>query len=210
EYEQALLDFTKNLLYDLSFISDFQAFVEDLIYPGRINSLSQTLLKLTAPGVPDIYQGTELWDLSLVDPDNRRPVDFALRRRLLKSLAEMNPEQIVEEMDSGLPKLYLIRQVLQLRRRHPELFAIDSPYHPLKVRGDQQDHVLAFMRGKKAAVIVPRLVMTFPGAWGYTRINLPGGRWENLLTGELFTGPEFLLKQILDGFPVALLVCEET
>ncbi|MGM0786857.1 MAG: malto-oligosyltrehalose synthase [Thermodesulfobacteriota bacterium] len=210
KYEQALLSFTQNILSDSFFLSDFQAFVENLISPGRINSLSQVLLKLTAPGVPDIYQGTELWDLSLVDPDNRRPVDFALRRRILASLSEMTPEQIMADMDTGLPKLYLISQVLQFRKQRPDLFAPGASYQPLKAAGDHEEHVLGFLRGRQAAVLVPRMVMSFAGPWGDTRINLYKGRWKNLLTKETFTGPEFPLKQILNKFPVALLFGEET
>jgi len=95
-------------------------------------------LKLTAPGIPDFYQGSELWDLSLVDPDNRRPVDYDLRRRLLADLAgSLSPEAIRARADEGLPKLWLIRQALHLRRRRPELFGRDATYRPSRsaVRG---------------------------------------------------------------------------
>jgi (1->4)-alpha-D-glucan 1-alpha-D-glucosylmutase len=95
--------------------TDLETFVKPLIEPGRVNSLAQTLIKLTAPGVPDFYQGTELWDLSLVDPDNRRPVDYALRRRLLSELDGMAAEEIWRRIDEGLPKLWIIHQTLKLR-----------------------------------------------------------------------------------------------
>src|SRR4029077_5886502 len=108
-------------LADPRFRSDLEAFVAPLVEPGRINSLAQTLIKLTAPGVPDLYQGTELWTLTLVDPDNRAPVDYTLRRRLLDELEDATPEDIWRRIDEGLPKLWTIRQALGLRRGGPEL-----------------------------------------------------------------------------------------
>src|SRR6185295_11194257 len=123
EYEEALREFIRGILEDAEFVTDLESFVAPLVEPGRINSLAQTLLKLTAPGVPDFYQGTEIWDLSLVDPDNRRPVDYELRRGLLADLkGGMTPEEILARMEEGLPKLWVIRQGLQLRRRNPEPF----------------------------------------------------------------------------------------
>jgi (1->4)-alpha-D-glucan 1-alpha-D-glucosylmutase len=205
-YEQALLDFAQNLLADSFFVSDLEAFVDPLIFPGRINSLSQTLLKLTAPGVPDLYQGTELWDLSLVDPDNRRPVDFARRRAMLDALADMTAQQVMAEMDSGLPKLFLISRMLHFRRQHPHLFSQKAPYQPIALAGRHPDHALAYLRAKQAAVIVPRMVMNFAGHWDDTRIRLPEGEWKNILTNQTFTGPDFFLDSILNRFPVALLV----
>jgi (1->4)-alpha-D-glucan 1-alpha-D-glucosylmutase len=206
EYEDALLEFTGNILADPFFLTDMQAFVEPLVTPGRINSLSQVLLKLTAPGVPDFYQGTELWDYSLVDPDNRRPVDFALRRRLLESLLKMDADQIMEQMDTGLPKLHVIRQSLALRTRRPELFSPDAAFLPLEITGANKDHAVSYLRGKEAAVIVPRLVMGFSGAWSDTGVKLPKGSWENIFTNDIFAGPDFLLEHILERFPVALLI----
>jgi (1->4)-alpha-D-glucan 1-alpha-D-glucosylmutase len=164
------------------------------------------LLKLTAPGVPDFYQGTELWDYSLVDPDNRRPVDFALRRRLLESLLKMDADQIMEQMDTGLPKLHVIRQSLALRTRRPELFSPDAAFLPLEITGANKDHAVSYLRGKEAAVIVPRLVMGFSGAWSDTGVKLPKGSWENIFTNDIFAGPDFLLEHILERFPVALLI----
>jgi len=110
-YERGVHDFVSGVMEDNTFCADLEDFVARLVNPGRINSLAQTLIKLTAPGIPDIYQGTELWDLSLVDPDNRRPVDFAFRRRLLNEIGGLSPEDILARMDEGLPKLWVIRQV---------------------------------------------------------------------------------------------------
>ncbi len=98
-----------------------------LIQPGRINSLAQVLLKLTCPGIPDTYQGSELWDLSLVDPDNRRPVDYDLRRRLLAELPRLQVEEVWQRIDEGLPKLWTIHHALQARRNYPQLLATTQP-----------------------------------------------------------------------------------
>jgi len=172
---------------------------------GRINSLAQTLLKLTAPGVPDIYQGTELWDLSLVDPDNRRPVDFALRRRLLHEMGHLSPEQILERMDEGLPKLWLLHRTLHLRRRHPEIFGPEGGYKPLYAEGSKADHVVAFIRGNAVLTLAPRLMMGVKGGWGDTMIVFPKGNWHNLLTNEDVTGGKpVTIGELLARFPVGV------
>jgi (1->4)-alpha-D-glucan 1-alpha-D-glucosylmutase len=203
-YEAALRAFVEAAMADVTFTVDVEAFVAPLITPGRINSLAQTLLKLTAPGVPDIYQGTELWDLSLVDPDNRRPVDYALRRRLLAALDRATPEQIMARSDEGLPKLWVIRQALQLRRQHPAPFGADGVYRPLAAIGARADHVVAFARGDSAVTVVPRLVMRLEGNWLNTTLELPSGAWRNELTGDVVQGV-VRLTDLLARFPVALL-----
>ncbi len=175
-YEKALKAFVEGVLSDPAFVSDLEAFVTPLIEPGRINALSQTLIKLTAPGIPDLYQGTELWNLSLVDPDNRRPVDFALRRALLDELTRLSPEDILTRMDEGLPKLWVIRQVLHLRRRRPALFGPAGAYRPLVARGRKAGHVAAFVRGDGAISVAPRLVIGLDGNWADTVLELPDGR----------------------------------
>ncbi|MES1242602.1 MAG: malto-oligosyltrehalose synthase [Acidobacteriota bacterium] len=203
-YEESLRSFVEGVLGDRELVRDLEAFVAPLIEPGRINSLAQTLLKLTAPGVPDLYQGTELWDLSLVDPDNRRPVDYDGRRRLLRELeGDPEPEAILARMDEGLPKLWLTRQALHLRRRRPELFA--GGYLPLIPRGERSKHAFAFVRGGGAVTVVPRLVMGLAGDWQGTSLELPPGRWRNELTGEDVAGEEVRLAGLLRRFPVALL-----
>ncbi|MGH9152851.1 MAG: malto-oligosyltrehalose synthase, partial [Acidimicrobiales bacterium] len=121
-YDAALRAFVEGVLGDEAFLADLAGFVEALVAPGRVNSLAQVLVKLTAPGVPDTYQGSELWDLSLVDPDNRRPVDYGVRRRLLGQLAGLGPEAVLARADEGLPKLTVVREALQLRRRRPGAF----------------------------------------------------------------------------------------
>lgn len=191
EYETTLRNFLAGLYADQGFLRDFEAFVQPLIEPGRIQSLSQTLIKLTAPGVPDLYQGTELWDLSLVDPDNRRPVDYTLRRRLLAELDRLTPEQIWKRQDEGLPKLWVTRQALKLR---PHL----GDYKPLEA----PDQVIAYARGE-VIVIAPRLVLSRSSKTA--TIKLPEGKWHNHLTNEKIEGGAVPLTVLFATFPVALL-----
>jgi (1->4)-alpha-D-glucan 1-alpha-D-glucosylmutase len=205
-YERGLADFIAAVLADRTFCADLENFVADLIAPGRINSLAQTLIKLTAPGVPDIYQGTELWDLSLVDPDNRRPVDFALRRSLLQALPKLGPEEIMAGMDKGLPKLWIIRQTLHLRRTHPELFGPRAGYCPLYAAGRKADHLVAFVRGEAVISLAPRLVMGLNNDWDDTIVALPSGKWHNVLTGDNADGGAVRLQELLGRFPVGLLM----
>lgn len=204
DYERGLEGFIKAVLKDESFCAQIQGFVADILTPGRINSLAQTLIKLTAPGVPDIYQGCELWDLSLVDPDNRRVVDFTLRRRLLGELEGLCPEDIMAGMDQGLPKLWVILQALHLRRSRPELFGPQGSYRALYARGMKAGHAVAFVRGEGAVCVVPRLVISLDGDWADTQLELPPGHWRNVLTGEDAAGGPILLSEILGRFPVGL------
>jgi (1->4)-alpha-D-glucan 1-alpha-D-glucosylmutase len=171
--------------------------------PGRLNSLSQTLLKLTAPGVPDIYQGCELWDLSLVDPDNRRPVDFENRRRLLATLEGASPETVLAGMEEGLPKLWIIRQVLALRRAAPEAFR-SGGYVPALAIGAKADHAIAFVRDERFLILAPRWTLTLAGDWSGTVLPVPEGRWKNALTGECFDGGSRSIADLLARFPVLI------
>jgi (1->4)-alpha-D-glucan 1-alpha-D-glucosylmutase len=205
-YESNLGHFIKAVLKDETFRADLEGFVSDLVAPGRVNSLAQTLIKLTAPGVPDIYQGTELWDLSLVDPDNRRPVDFSLRRRLLNESVRLSPEELLARMDEGLPKLWIIRQTLHLRQRHPELFGPEAQYRPLYAWGAKDDHVVAFLRGERVIAVAPRFVMRLGADWMDTMLELPSGQWHNILTGDEVAGGAVLLRNLLARFPVGLWV----
>lgn len=206
-YDDALRGFIKGIFNDREFKADLQKFVEPLIEPGRVNSLAQTLIKLTAPGIPDFYQGTELWDLSLVDPDNRRPVDYDMRRRLLSQLDGMTPEEIWSRIDEGLPKLWVIRQTLKLRQRR-SLLKPDSNYRPLLARGAKSIHVVAFARGEHVITVVPRLVIKLGGNWADTVIELPNGRWHNALTDEICNHGDVRLNDLFKRFPVALLFRE--
>jgi (1->4)-alpha-D-glucan 1-alpha-D-glucosylmutase len=204
DYEAALREFVTGVLADQAFAADLAAFVTPLVWPGRVNSLAQTLLKLTAPGVPDIYQGCELWDLSLVDPDNRRLVDFGRRREVLAELTGASPEVVLARADDGWPKLWLIRRALQLRARRPDAFGPSGSYTPLAARGSRSDHVVAFMRAESALTVVPRLILSLAGDWADTTLRLPRGAWRNVLTGEAAEG-SVPMAHLLGRFPVALL-----
>jgi (1->4)-alpha-D-glucan 1-alpha-D-glucosylmutase len=155
-----------------------------------------------------MYQGTELWTLSLVDPDNRRPVDYEVRRGLFAELAETPLEEIVRRSDEGMPKLHLIRQALHLRRRRPEWFGVEGDYTPLWARGPKRDHVIAFARGAGGLgciAVAPRLPIRLDGQWEGTTLALPRAPWLNELTGERLTGGTTGLAELLHRFPVALL-----
>ena len=205
-YEDALKSFIEATLKDREFVADLEGFVRPLIEPGRVNSLAQALIKLTAPGVPDIYQGNELWDMSLVDPDNRRPVDYEGRRDLLAEVKKgISPEEALRRSDEGLPKLLVTHRALHLRRRRPELFGPEGAYTPIEAGGSKKDHVVAFARGDGSVTVAPRLPLKLGGSWGDTTIELPGGDWTDELTGARFPGGRAKLAEVLGKFPVALL-----
>ncbi len=206
-FEAALEKFIGGVLGDEAFIADLEAFLAPLQRPARISSLSLTLLKLTAPGIPDIYQGTELWDFSLVDPDNRRPVDYALRRKLLGELDRMCADRILARAEEGLPKLWVIRQALRARNARPESFGAESSYEPLWASGPKASHVIAFQRGTDVITITPRLLASV-GEWGATVLEIPGGHWRNQFTGELLNGGKLEIAALFEKFPVALLTHE--
>jgi len=206
-YDDALSAFVAAVLADRGFVADLEGFLAEhrLVERGRVSSLAQTALLLTCPGVPDLYQGTELWDLSLVDPDNRRPVDYAERRGLLDSLAGGGPEEALARGDEGGPKLWLIHRVLGHRHRHPGAYGPGSGYGPLPVRGPWARHAVAFARSAGLAVIVPRLVAGLDGEWPGTTVGLPEGGWVDVLTGEKVDGGRASVAALLRRFPVAIL-----
>jgi (1->4)-alpha-D-glucan 1-alpha-D-glucosylmutase len=218
-YDEAVDAFVADILADEDFVADLEKFLygQQLVERGRVTSLAQVTLLLTCPGVPDIYQGTEVWDLSLVDPDNRRPVDYAARERLLDALAGAGPEEALARADEGGPKLWLIHRLLGHRQRSPGAYAPGSGYQPLEVSGTAAGHVLAFTRtggqprAAGLAVVVPRLVARLgggvwgAGAWGDTSVALPDGSWTDVLTGEPVTGGSVSVEALLRRFPVAVL-----
>jgi (1->4)-alpha-D-glucan 1-alpha-D-glucosylmutase len=206
-YEEAIRDFIDGLFASQEFITSLGQFVEPLAFPGRVNSLAQTLIKVTAPGVPDFYQGSELWDLSLVDPDNRRPVDFEFRKSLLARCRSMAMKEATANWDSGLPKLWMIARVLGFRREKPRYFSRGNPYQPLVAQGDRLGHLLAFQRGENLITVVPRFVYSLKGEWGDTQLKLPPGGWKNLFTDAMLAG-DASPALLFGGFPVALLVKE--
>jgi (1->4)-alpha-D-glucan 1-alpha-D-glucosylmutase len=230
-YEQALEQFVHDTLKPSAtnpFPEQMAHWIDRIGRLGAINSLGQTLLRLTIPGVPDTYRGCEAWDNSLVDPDNRRPVDYAFRRQLLE-LAERvaqsrrDPErrrgalrELTAHWRDGREKVYLIRSVLEFRRAHPLLFQRGS-YLPLAASGVHAEHVCAFGRAfadQRAIVIVPRLLaaLSKPEAraqWADTALSLPFGNYRCLLSGATFEASAPIpLDRLLDDLPVALLVAE--
>lgn len=208
EYEDALGSFIDSIFGDRAWCSDLEAVVRRVRDAGRINSLAQTLVKYTSPGVPDLYQGSELWDLSLVDPDNRRPVDYDLRRRLLAEMRGMSASEVLKRWDDGLPKLWTIFHGLRVRRDLPRSFGPEGEYVSVEVTGSRSEHVIAYVRGGDVATVVPRLPLTFGGDWGDTSITLAEGRWRNRLRGDAVEGGSVRIGDLLAGFPVALLVKE--
>jgi len=205
-YEDALAEFVHSVTSDAEFMSDLESFLgrTQLVSFGRVASLAQTTLLLTCPGVSDIYQGAELWHLALVDPDNRRPVDFASRRAALDGVAGIAAEEIAHRLDDGSAKIWLISRLLRERAGRPELFA-SRDYAPLNATGAKANHALGFVRGSLLA-LVPRLPAGLAGDWGDTEVMLPDGRWTNLLTGEVEDGGRpVAASRLLEKFPVAVL-----
>jgi (1->4)-alpha-D-glucan 1-alpha-D-glucosylmutase len=204
-YEESIRGFIDGIFQTPDFIASLERFVDPLILPGRINSLAQTLIKMVAPGVPDFYQGTELWDLSLVDPDNRRPVDFGLRSALMGRARAMAAPDILAEWDSGLPKLWMTARLLAIRRERPGDFSDQSKYQPLVAQGAHLGRLLAFRRGENLIAVVPRFTKTLGGEWGDTRLPLPGGVWRNCFTDAVLQR-EVMPDALFHSFPVALLI----
>ena len=175
----------------------------DLLAPfGRSNALAAKLIQLTGPGVPDVYQGTELWDFSLVDPDNRRPVDFTERTRLLERL----DDGWVPDVRDAAAKLLVVSRALRLRRDRPELF---YEYTAIGASGSAADHAFAFDRGG-ALTVATRLPAGLQalGGWQDTDLFLPHGPWTDVLTGRPMAGGRTPVAELLDQFPVALLARE--
>ncbi|MFG6493294.1 malto-oligosyltrehalose synthase [Microbacterium sp. P03] len=180
-----------------------RGFVAEISAPGWSNSLSLKLLQLAGPGVPDVYQGSELWETSLVDPDNRRAVDYEERRRLL---AELDGGLVPPVDETGAAKLLVVSRALRLRRDRPELFA---RYTPMTVVGPGADHAIAYDRGG-ALVVATRLPVGLEarGGWGDTALLRHAGAVTDAFTGRRFDGSTLRLSEVLSVYPVALLVAE--
>jgi (1->4)-alpha-D-glucan 1-alpha-D-glucosylmutase len=236
-HEQALQRFAMTILsaeYSADFLQDFRSFVKKVAYFGMINGLSQVLLKITSPGVPDFYQGSELWDLRLVDPDNRGPVNFARRIDLLKTLHRAQAEDqdsqrlardLLDHWQDGCAKLFLLGKAIQHRREHEELFR-DSELVRLQTTGNRSQNVVAFIRKndtESSLIAIPRwlskiskISVTSPTTqnWEDTKIVLPDGcpvKWKNVITGTMVTAEKrennsyLTPENLLRDFPVALL-----
>jgi (1->4)-alpha-D-glucan 1-alpha-D-glucosylmutase len=237
-HEEAVMCFIDSILKDSrhnNFLHNFASFQKLTAACGIFNSLSQTLLKIASPGIPDFYQGNELWDFSLVDPDNRRPVDYRKRKNLLDELMQKESTEgpletardVVATRNDGRIKLHLTCKALNFRRENRELFE-SGAYLPLTVEGICQEHVCAFERSvgdSSVLVVAPRfcsrLIRDSSGlplgaeVWQDTRIILSfvtaASCYRNVFTGEILnieqqeTGPILALREILSVYPVALL-----
>jgi (1->4)-alpha-D-glucan 1-alpha-D-glucosylmutase len=206
-FEAALDAYVAAVLQDQEFIADLERFLAPLLTPARFTSLAMSLLKLTAPGIPDIYQGMELWQLTLVDPDNRQPVDYDLRRRLLADLDHLTPEEILARADEGLPKLWIVRQSLRTRNTRPEDFGAEGGYRALWPAGPKAADIVAFQRGSGVIIVAPRLFMSI-GGWDETTLEVPEGFWKNQFTGDIVEGGRQEIGVLLKRFPVLLLTLE--
>ncbi len=241
DYDAAVRKFVALILDEQAsspFLKDLRGFTAQVAHFGLLNSLAQTLLRLTSPGAPDTYQGTELWDFSLVDPDNRRPVDYGRRAEMLSALdarlAETDRVSVARELihskEDGRVKLFVTAQALRLRRDHPELFS-SGEYLPAEIVGGHREHVFGFTRrsgNDVAIVLVPRLVARLGGpdrlpigetVWQDTRMLLPEHlselRWRNLFTGQVVSAKQaerrsvLALDEVFADFPLALLTSIE-
>ncbi len=225
-YEEGLFKFIDAVLSSHLFMDDFQVLQKKVAYFGMFNSLGQTLLKMTSPGNPDFYQGTEIWDFSLVDPDNRRPVNFELRKERLAALKKrIEPagpnllecvRDLLREWKEGTIKLYLIYKALNYRRENPHLFT-ESHYIPLAGEGDKTEHLCAFVRQREdqiALIVIPRFLTSLikgideaplgAEVWGESRLVLPeeivGNHFRDLFTGETIERVE---RSGTGGLPLA-------
>jgi (1->4)-alpha-D-glucan 1-alpha-D-glucosylmutase len=231
-YEEACVNFARAILEPSEqnqFLKEFLPFQKRIASYGIFNSLSQTLIKITSPGIPDFYQGAELWDLSLVDPDNRRPVNFEQRRTYLNEIqnaAKTDVLQLIQELLDNKPngkiKLFLIKQALAIRAQYHLVFQ-QGPYIPLEVTGQFKDHAIAFARQDGATTIVtivPRFLTSLiqpeqnplgEEVWADTKILSPSDskRWHNAFSQQKIEGDQYImLGDALNHFPVALLISE--
>jgi (1->4)-alpha-D-glucan 1-alpha-D-glucosylmutase len=208
-YENALTTYIDAALEDPDFVGALENYVSTIVELGRQNSLAARLLQLTAPGIPDVYQGQELWDHSLVDPDNRRPVNFGERTKLLGELGtDPVPRRPPSLDDTGAAKLLVVSRALRVRREHPEWFGPGASYRPLWAAGSAADHLVAFTRAESVVTVVPRLVLGLRrgGGWRDTTLTLPDGRWLDVLTGRRHDGGTAYVLRLLRDFPVTMLI----
>lgn len=204
EHEQQLCDSIRAWLQDDEYLAAVQSLLDVIAAPGRINGLAEKLLAMTIPGVPDLYQGSELWTAEMVDPDNRRPVDFEVRRSMT-AVPDRGPS--LDMTDIGSAKLRVVCAALATRRAHPAAFArVTGTYQPLRADGAAADHVIGFVRGDAVATVVQRFSARLArnGGWRTTRLSLPEGRWTDAISGEVVDG-SVAVSDLFGTNPVALL-----
>jgi (1->4)-alpha-D-glucan 1-alpha-D-glucosylmutase len=241
EYMKAVQAFITSIMMpgprgkESPFIESLRSLLPQLQIFGAVNSLAQVVLKSAVPGIPDFYQGTELWELSLVDPDNRRPVDFSQRVRYLDALLALSEREspgavcreVLGNLADGRAKLWTTHRALQLRQQEHAIFR-RGEYVALEVAGDHQQNVIAFLRrdpasGRSVLAVIPRFAYTLMRgkaelplgeAWGKDQLKIsvpPGTRFTNFFSGESITVTEeqtLPLSAIFSVFPVALLITE--
>ena len=215
-YEAAATGLLQNLLEPGGrFLREFAPFARRLASLGMLTGLSRTVLKCTLPGVPDLYQGTEFWDLSLVDPDNRRPVEYAAREAGLNGQERV--DRLLERWPDGRIKQHVLAALLRDRAATPSLYA-EGDYQPLEVEGPKHRHVLSFRRSfgeDELVAVVSRLMGEVIGSdelpsgriWAGMSLRLPKGQWRDVITDEEFhaDGGEFPIGELFKALPVAVL-----
>ena len=229
-YEEAITAFVNQIVdtnQRSTFMNKFMPFQKKIAYFGFLNSLSQTLIKIVSPGIPDFYQGSELWNLNMVDPDNRRPVDFVKRQKLLKETQKTLCTKLGELLDSysdGKAKIYLINHALKFRNSKRDLFQ-QGDYIPLKAKGAHAENIIAFCRKKSAdwtLALAPRFVYTMMNgeqslplrdAWKDTTVLLPKDapvRWKDIFSGNtISSGDGLKVADAMEAFSVCLLTPTE-
>jgi (1->4)-alpha-D-glucan 1-alpha-D-glucosylmutase len=214
DYEKALANFVEHSLANQRFIDDVKNTMSVLAHLGLLVGLSQALVKVASPGVPDYYQGTEIWDFSLVDPDNRRPVDYALRKKLIAA----GDADLLKNLGDGRAKMHVIRKGLEVRRQYRALFH-GGTYTPLYADGERKDNIIAWSLAdgtSSVIAIAPRLFARLMDgddlaplgakAWGAAQLRIREGEYRNAITGETHRGPQLRVAEVLATFPVALLI----
>lgn len=204
-YEEAVLAYARGVLANPDLVTDLAAFVGRLARHARVNTLGQKLVQLAMPGVPDVYQGCELTGLALVDPDNRRPVDYGRRREHLQRL---DTGRLPKEVDDE--KLLVTSRTLRLRRSRPDWFGPGARHEPVTAGGPAAEHVIGFARGE-AVALATRLPVGLErrGGWGRTRVDVVQQGWRDVLTGCTHMGPVLDAARVFEHLPVALLVPRE-
>lgn len=227
-YENAFVNFIERLLFQSEhnhFLNDLMEFQKYISYYGIFNSLSQTLIKMTAPGIPDFYQGSELWDLNLVDPDNRRPVNFLKRKRIMSAIEDRRKKgnedllkYLLSSLENGAVKLFLIKKILQARKIFPSLF-LEGKYIQLNALGKYKDSIVTFVRKNEREFLIVIAIRYLTGVvkrgelplgeiWNNTSIFVPfeTGVITNLITDDSLSSAQNLkVGRILREFPVAVL-----
>lgn len=205
EFESGLKTFIRNVMNDSDFTKSLTEFLKLISVSSETNSLSQLTLKLTAPGIPDIYQGSEIWNNSLTDPDNRRQVNYNQIIEYFSELNTMNYKEILYSGKDGMIKQFLIKNILNTRKNYSVFNEPDS-FKPVKVTGSAKENVIAFLRGLDVMVIVPRLTLKLNDKWGSTKINLPEGKWQDIFTDKIYKAGSNKIRDLVNSFPVSILI----